>query len=61
MLLRKILMFVIAITLNTVLVKLILAAYPNGLTEFGALLVCLVVVSYPLTAYWLLKKFCNGL
>ena len=61
MLIRKILVFIVAMALNVALVKLILAAYPSGLTEFGAFLVCLVVVLYPLTAYWLLKKFCNGL
>lgn len=61
MLIRKILMFVIAMTVHMVLVLATIAAFSGGLGETGATLVCIAVVTYPLTAYWLLKKFCNGL
>lgn len=61
MLIRKILMFVIAMTIHMALVLATIAAFPRGLGDTGATLVCFAVVTYPLTAYWLLKKFCKGL
>lgn len=61
MLLRKILIFVIAMTIHMAIVLAVIAAFPGGLGDAGATLVCLAVVTYPYTTYKLLKKFCNGL
>lgn len=45
-----------AIAVNAFGVQLILQAYPNGLSEIGAQILCLWVFTYPAQAYYLIRK-----